>query len=93
MAFFSDDGDLFLDDNLFEFWGALYDLSELDSYSFLPSDATDEREVMDTTKDKDMVSTSQMSLHLSLSYTLLLRRQIQFWSVSLSIIPSRSSAS
>ena len=82
MAFFSDDGDLHLDDNLFEFWGALYDSSELDSYSFLPSDATDEREVMDTTKDKDMVSTSQ-----------LLRRQIQFWSVSLSIIPSRSSAS
>ena len=32
MAFFSDDGDLHLDDNLFEFWGALCDENELDAF-------------------------------------------------------------
>ena len=30
MAFFSDEGDLHIDDNLFEFWGGLYDPHELD---------------------------------------------------------------
>lgn len=30
MAFFSDEGDLHIDDHLFEFWGGLYDPHELD---------------------------------------------------------------
>ena len=36
MAFFSDDGDLHLDDNLFEFWGALYEPNLEDSFGNIP---------------------------------------------------------
>ena len=74
MAFFSDDGDLHLDDNLFEFWGALYDSSELDTDTAVPFDATDDLEFTGTASDSDIVSTSKLLPLLLLHFSALLLR-------------------
>lgn len=41
MAFFSDDGDFHLDDNLLEYWGALHNSCELDAFATMYLPATD----------------------------------------------------
>ena len=76
MAFFSDDGDLHLDDNLFEFWGALYESSELYTYTAVPFDAADEHELTDTASDSDIVSTLKLLPLLLLRSSALLLRHI-----------------